>query len=412
MNENSQAILLLTVRFGASKSDTAPPLSPAEYGNLASWLYRHEHEPRALLRDPEKALEDWCDPRGKLTVGRIKELLNRSMAMGVALEKWQSAGLWVITRADGDYPDRLRKQLGLVAPAVLFGAGNVGLLNSGGLAMVGSRDITDADRRFSEVVARQAAHEGLNIVSGGARGVDQAAMVSALEVNGTAVGILAGGLLRAALSLKWRTTIKSKQLCLVSPFNPEAGFQVGNAMARNKYIYCLSDFALVVQSAKKKGGTWAGATENLKHHWTKLLVRSDRQSPGLQALARFGAAPLSLPQEDARTGEWLREALSSSGVSERKYQAANRRARMEFYWVFLDFVGRLLSEREEVTLGELRQELVDLRQSQIIDWLERAVSERHLERVSRNHVYRVPLRVEGCQMPLFESVEDGSRKGV
>ena len=34
-------------------------------------------------------------------------------------------------------------------------------------------------------------------------------------------------------------------LVLISPFYPDAGFNVGNAMQRNKYIYCLSDAAMV-----------------------------------------------------------------------------------------------------------------------------------------------------------------------
>jgi hypothetical protein len=63
-----------------------------------------------------------------------------------------------------------------------------------------------------------------------------------------------------------------KNLVLVSPFNPEAGFDVGNAMARNKYIYCLSDAAIVVATSKGSGGTWSGATENLKRNWAPLWV--------------------------------------------------------------------------------------------------------------------------------------------
>ena len=41
----------------------------------------------------------------------------------------------------------------------------------------------------------------------------------------------------------------------------EAGFQVGNAMARNKYIYCLADYGLVVRSDEGKGGTWSDWSE-------------------------------------------------------------------------------------------------------------------------------------------------------
>ena len=44
-------------------------------------------------------------------------------------------------------------------------------------------------------------------------------------------------------------------------------------MARNKYIYCLSNAAVVVKS-DTKGGTWEGAKENQKYHWVPLWVRN------------------------------------------------------------------------------------------------------------------------------------------
>jgi hypothetical protein len=51
---------------------------------------------------------------------------------------------------------------------------------------------------------------------------------------------------------------------LVSPYHPESGFTVGNAMGRNKLIYALADYGLVVSADHKKGGTWEGAVEELK----------------------------------------------------------------------------------------------------------------------------------------------------
>jgi predicted Rossmann fold nucleotide-binding protein DprA/Smf involved in DNA uptake len=60
----------------------------------------------------------------------------------------------------------------------------------------------------------------------------------------------------------------SGDLVLITPFNPEAGFNVGHAMARNRYIYCLADAAVVVSSAAGKGGTWSGALEDIEAELT------------------------------------------------------------------------------------------------------------------------------------------------
>jgi predicted Rossmann fold nucleotide-binding protein DprA/Smf involved in DNA uptake len=119
--------------------------------------------------------------------------------------------------------------------------------------------------------------DGFNIISGGARGVDETSMLSALDAEGTAVGVLASGLLSAAISGKWRKYIKNNQLLLISIFYPDAGFNVGNAMARNKYIYCMSDAALVVHSGTK-GGTWTGALENLKKGYSLLWVKNNNDT--------------------------------------------------------------------------------------------------------------------------------------
>lgn len=49
----------------------------------------------------------------------------------------------------------------------------------------------------------------------------------------------------------------------LSPYYPDAKFNAGNAMGRNKYIYVLAKSSVVIHSGLK-GGTWEGAKENLK----------------------------------------------------------------------------------------------------------------------------------------------------
>jgi len=84
----------------------------------------------------------------------------------------------------------LKKRLRRDSPAVLFGCGNKALLNGGGLAVIGSRNATKQDLAYSRGLGELAASNGYSIVSGGARGVDEASMLGALE------GVKAGGLTR------------------------------------------------------------------------------------------------------------------------------------------------------------------------------------------------------------------------
>ncbi len=69
---------------------------------------------------------------------------------------------------------------------------------------------------------------------------------------------------------------------------PEAGFNAGNAMGRNRYIYALADQALVIDSALRSGGTWEGAVENLQHGWVPMYVRSPGEGAGNAALIAQG----------------------------------------------------------------------------------------------------------------------------
>jgi predicted Rossmann fold nucleotide-binding protein DprA/Smf involved in DNA uptake len=232
---NTQAILLLTSRFGG-KAEDVKPLAPKEWGRFARWLHENHRKPEQLLRgDLQDSLEGWSD--NQVSKDRISKLLDRGSALALAMEKWYRANLWVITRADSTYPARLKKILGYDSPAVLYGCGNQQLLNQSGLAVVGSRKAVDEDLEFTHKLGALAANSGHSIVSGGAKGVDQAAMAGALENEGTGVCVLADSLIRASSSLKYRRHIQSKNLVLLSAFYPDAGFSPGNAMARNKYIY-------------------------------------------------------------------------------------------------------------------------------------------------------------------------------
>lgn len=233
---------------------------------------------------------------------RLESLLARGFLLSQAVERWQTRAIWVVSRADAEYPRRLKTRLEEDAPAVLYGCGDAALLETGGLAVVGSRDVDDTLVEYTEGIGRLVAHSRRTIVSGGARGIDQAAMRGALETGGKVVGVLADSLERAALNREHRNRFIDGQLVLVSPYDPAAGFNVGNAMQRNKLIYALADAALVVSSGHNKGGTWAGAIEQLeKLHLVPVYVRSiGEPGKGLEALRWKGALPWPNP-DDATT---------------------------------------------------------------------------------------------------------------
>lgn len=292
ITENAKAILLLCGHFGPGDNAGVKPLNIREYDEVFSWLISKGLEPADLLsEDKQSALDEALAPIG---AERMKSLLARGASMAIAVEKWLNKGLWVLCRSDKDYPQRLKQHLKRNAPPILYGAGDRFLLPKGGLAVVGSRHIGEEAESFAREVGRAAAQSGMQLVSGAARGVDETAMHGAFEEGGTVVGVMADSLLRAAVSGKYREGIRSGQLVLISPYNPEAGFNVGNAMGRNKHIYALADYAVVVNSDFQEGGTWAGAEEELRREGGRpVFIRVGPKVPrGNTELLKMGGRPI------------------------------------------------------------------------------------------------------------------------
>jgi predicted Rossmann fold nucleotide-binding protein DprA/Smf involved in DNA uptake len=82
-------------------------------------------------------------------------------------------------------------------------------------------------------------------------------------------------------------------MCFCTPFKPDAGFSVANAMGRNKIIYALAAATLVVAADDGSGGTWAGATEALASGRPVIAWVGPGADPGNAVLADRGATRLT-----------------------------------------------------------------------------------------------------------------------
>ncbi len=307
VSENTQAILLLTAPLIVGhEAYSSEMLSQGEYNRLEKILQEKQHEPADLL-GPE-AEEILSQFHSIVDSPRIMRLLGRGFLLSQAIERWHARSIWVISRADLDYPALLKIRLKDAAPVVLYGCGDNSVLNSGGLAIVGSRHVDNDLIEYTETIGRLTAMAGKTVVSGGARGIDQAAMRGALQSGGRVIGALADSLERLTLARDSREFLINEQLVLISAYDPAAGFNVGHAMQRNKIIYALADAALIVSSDYESGGTWAGAIEQLeKLRIIPVYARSDGEiGKGLQALTSKGALPWPNPSSP----EALAEALS------------------------------------------------------------------------------------------------------
>lgn len=293
---DTQATLLLTAPLIAGDADgNVNTLRPSEYVKLTNALAKSNQTPAHLLESNLERLS--TELRAVIDDERYRQLLSRGFQLTQAQERWQSRAIWIVGHNDDGYPTRFKDRLKDHSPPIIYGCGDAAILETGGLAVVGSRDVDPTLVEFTENVGRLAAHTRRTVVSGAARGIDQAAMRGALEAGGKVVGVMADSLERAALHQEHRDLISDGRLVLISPYDPLAGFNIGHAMQRNKLIYALSDAALVVNSDYEKGGTWAGAVEQLeKYRFVPVYVRTSGDvSQGLEALHRKGALPWTNP---------------------------------------------------------------------------------------------------------------------
>lgn len=298
LSPNTQAILLLTAPLIAGRGTTSPDLlSPGEYKRLARHLRDIQRQPADLISPDMAEILRACHP--VIDESRLQRLLGRGFLLSQVVERWQARAIWVVSRADAEYPRRLKTRLREDAPAVIYGCGDMGLLETGGLAVVGSRHVDDALIGYTISIGRLAARAGRTLVSGGAKGIDQAAMRGALEAGGKVCGVLADSLEKTTMNREHRNLLLDGRLVLISPYDPSAGFNVGNAMQRNKLIYALADASLVVNSDLRKGGTWAGAVEQLdRFKFVPVYIRSTGRSfSAFDALLGKGAIPWPNPQD-------------------------------------------------------------------------------------------------------------------
>ncbi|MDY5597966.1 MAG: DNA-processing protein DprA [Kiritimatiellia bacterium] len=413
LSPDTQAVLLLCGALGRNDREL-PPLTLGQYNVFATALNTIGKRPGDLIGASglsDALVGEACavpNTNGRVKSAspeRIAALLRRGVTLSTALDKWASYGVRVVSRADESYPARLRKHLGAKAPALLYYAGNAALLSGGGMAFVGARDITAEATDMLRSVVRGCVDLGMNVVSGGARGADQAAMQEAFSVGGKVIGALPCDLLKACLDPSNRDALAGGNALLFSAFDPEERpFRYGQvAMDRNKYIYGMADACFVAQSGKgTKSGTWSGADEELKNKNRNpiYVYLGKNPSEGCVDLAKRGAVvwdpaktvaenlaesaraerPVALKQDDLFSGFSAADSVVPYGKVEKpvaKIQAKPAGSDVSDartpYAIFLDELKDVLAvpHKETETKKRLGNKL-DLVTAQVKHWLEKA----------------------------------------
>ena len=209
----------------------------------------------------------------------IVSLLEETDLLQHALRRAARFGCVPVSRVNSAYPERLKERLGLEAPGCLWAKGDLSLLHTPMVALVGSRNIHPDNKAFAAEVGRQAALQGYTLVSGNARGADRAAQSACLKAGGRVVSVVADSLAEKTLQ---------NRVLYLSEEDYDEEFSAQRALRRNRIIHALAAKTLVAQVNAGFGGTWDGTVKNLRYGWSPVFLLDDG-SEGMVQLSQLGA---------------------------------------------------------------------------------------------------------------------------
>lgn len=143
------------------------------------------------------------------------------------------------------------------APGKLYVEGNIELLNTNCIAVIGSRGCTEYGEKWCEIFVKELVKHGLTIVSGMAIGMDSVAHNAALKSGGKTIAVLPSGLknIYPKQNLKLYNKILESGGTVISEYSPKTQAGYEKYLERNRIVSGLSIATLVVEAAHRSGTT-------------------------------------------------------------------------------------------------------------------------------------------------------------
>lgn len=268
MNPREEGFLLLSSSMG---DPGRKPLTTAQLRTLALRMAAMERpcEERELTQADLTAMGYSGE-----SAAHILKLLGDEQQMRHYLNRGSREGCVALTRVSDGYPLRLRQRLGIDSPGVLWGRGELDLMERKAVALVGSRELRENNRAFAEEVGYQAAKQGYVLISGNARGSDRTAQDACLAAGGQVISVVADALTAHP--------VRNNMLYL-SEDGFDLPFSAQRALSRNRVIHVMGEKTVVSQCTLEMGGTWSGTVHNLRGGWSPVFCFRD----GSEAMLRL-----------------------------------------------------------------------------------------------------------------------------
>jgi DNA processing protein len=266
---------------------------------LARMEQRFQSLQEAVRQGPARLLacEDLeLDPAARQYLSRGPDL----SALGTwALQTADKAGARVVLLGEEQYPGRLCRMS--TPPRLLYVRGHLPAAAKR-VAVVGSRDVDEPGRDLAQSFGDGLARAGVEVVSGGARGIDTAAHEGALWGEGRSIAVLGSGIdvPYPAENAPLFDRLAGGAGAVISELPPGAGPQRSTFPRRNRIVAGLAD-AVVVVRARAGSGALITARLALRCGTKVFAVPGDPANPraeGPNVLLRDGQARIATGPAD------------------------------------------------------------------------------------------------------------------
>jgi DNA processing protein len=181
-----------------------------------------------------------------------KDYLNYIDEESKIIDYCSSQKIIIITYLDEIYPEKLKKIRS--PPIYLFAKGNLSLLNSQGVSIVGSRKSSQSALDWTSKACKKLVEKDYTIISGGAIGIDKEAHQSTLVNSGKTICVLGCGFdnLYPKENKELFQRIENQGL-IITEYSPHKRVNRISLLERNRITSGLGEKLLLVTSDIKGG---------------------------------------------------------------------------------------------------------------------------------------------------------------
>lgn len=154
---------------------------------------------------------------------------------------------------DNKYPEQLKKINN--PPKQLYLKGNIKLLNTPGIAIIGSRECTKYGEKMAKKFAKELSLYGLTIISGMARGIDSFTHIGCMEGTGNTIAVLPSGLnnIYPKENKKLFDEIIENNGLIITEYEENEEADSKKFLERNRIVSGLAIGTLVVEGGYRSG---------------------------------------------------------------------------------------------------------------------------------------------------------------